>query len=238
MQGNAKLKTRIKQLERERNASNTVLFPSYSRNLRTVDGQPICKRYKTVGHIEPVSRQNSCNHQHNTNLCNSQLSSRNTFNMRGSTSFNRRVSPNNQYMHSRHSQQEDSLNQYDQQGQHSYPVEPTNIFNTYHGNQGNSDRANGHMDMSCHKNHSHASISQEKHHNSGHDPNSLQGSAETRHFHPLGRGSNLPLNQNTNQDQPLHTNTITQEIKQHNPPNTIIKGKINNCHLCVTSERA
>ena len=57
-QENAKLKTRIKQLEPKTNTSNTALFPSYNRNLRKVDGQPISNRCKKVGHAERVCRQN------------------------------------------------------------------------------------------------------------------------------------------------------------------------------------
>ena len=72
-QENAKLKTRIKQLELEKNTSNAVLFPSYNRNMRTVDGQPICNRRKKVSHTERVCRQNSYNQQHNTNSYNSYI---------------------------------------------------------------------------------------------------------------------------------------------------------------------
>ena len=50
---------------------------------------------------------------------------------------------------------------------------------------------------------------------------------DAKHFNSLGRRSNVQLNQNTNQENPLHINTITQDIKQHYSPNTIIKSKIN-----------
>ena len=49
-QANAKRKSRIKQQEREKNSSNTVLLPSYNRNLRIVDSQSICNIRKKVGY--------------------------------------------------------------------------------------------------------------------------------------------------------------------------------------------
>ena len=55
----------------------------------------------------------------------------------------------------------------------------------------------------------------------------MQGSADAKDFNPLGWRSNFLLNRNITQDNPLHTNTITQEIKQHYPANITIKGKIN-----------
>ena len=69
--------------------------------------------------------------------------------------------------------------------------------------------------------------SQQVHHNSRHVPNLSNMSPDSRHFHLLGRRSNIPLNRKTNQNKPLQTKTIPQEIKQHYLPNTIIKGKIN-----------
>ena len=77
----------------------------------------------------------------------SHLSSRNTFNMRGSPSFSKRGSSNNQYIHYRYNPQQDPLNKDNQQGQHSYPVRPTKPFNTYQENKGNSDKANSDMDI-------------------------------------------------------------------------------------------
>ena len=64
---NATLRTRIKQLEPEKNTSNTALFPSYNKNLMTVADQSICNRCKKVVHIEQVCKQKPYNHQHNTN---------------------------------------------------------------------------------------------------------------------------------------------------------------------------
>ena len=59
--------------------------------------------------------------------------------------------------------QQDPLNQHDQQGQHSYSVRPSNLFNIYQGNQGNPDRLNVHMDINFHRNQNQARISQQVH---------------------------------------------------------------------------
>ena len=64
------------------------------------------------------------------------------------------------------------------------------------------------------------------HYNGSHVPNSSQGSTDARHFNSLGWRLSLPLNQNTNNENHLYTNTITQDIKQHHPINTIVKDKI------------
>ena len=64
------------------------------------------------------------------------------------------------------------------------------------------------------------------HHNGNHVPNSSQGSTDARHFNSLGRRLSTPLNQNTKNENYLYTNTITQDIKQHYPTNTIVKDKI------------
>ena len=71
-----------------KNTSTIAPFPSYNKNLRSVDDQSICNRFKTVGHTERVFRQNSYNQQHNTHSYNSYLSLRNTSNIRGSPLFN------------------------------------------------------------------------------------------------------------------------------------------------------
>ena len=71
------------------------------------------------------------------------------------------------------------------------------------------------------------SISQEVHRNTCHILNLSQGIADAKHFNPLGWRSNFLLNPSINQDNPLHANTITQEIKQHYPADMTIKDKIN-----------
>ena len=63
-------------------------------------------------------------------------------------------------------------------------------------------------------------------HIGGQVPNSSQGSADARHFIPLGRRSNIPLNRNTNQEKLIHTKTITRDIKQQYPEIIIVKDHI------------
>ena len=53
-QKNAKLNTRIKQPQREKNASSIVLFSSYNGSYWTVEGHPICSSCKNLIHIERV----------------------------------------------------------------------------------------------------------------------------------------------------------------------------------------
>ena len=108
----------MKQLEREKNTSTVAPFPSYNKNLSTVDNQSICNRFQNVGHTEQVFRQSSHNQQHNTHSYNSYLSLRNTSNIRDSPLFNGE-SPNNQYMHLRYNPQQHPQNQHDQ---HEQPV--------------------------------------------------------------------------------------------------------------------
>ena len=149
-----------------------------------------------VDHEEKVCTQSSYNKPHNTNSYNNYLSLCNTWVIKGSPSFNRRGSPNNEYMHSRYNQQQDTLNQYDHQGQTIYPLRPINIFNTYQRNQSNSDRANGHIEKNFCRKQIQASISQQMNRNS-----SKGNNAVARHFNSLRSRSSVPANQNVNQDQ-------------------------------------
>ena len=146
-------------------------------------------------------------HTHN----NSHLLSGNTSNTRGSPLFNRRENPTYQYLHSRYNPQQDLLNHCDQhqQGQFSYPVKPTNTFNTYQWNQGNPDRANSYVDLNFHRSQNQAGTSQQMHHNGGHIPNLSEESADAGHFNLRGRRSVIPLNRNTNEENLLYRNTIT-----------------------------
>lgn len=89
-------------------------------------------------------------------------------------------------------------------------------------------RVNRHTEMNFRRKENQATMSQQVHQNEGNATNSSQGSADARHFDSLGKISNILLNRNIDQGNPLHTTTITQEITQRNPRKTIIKGKINN----------
>ena len=73
--------------------------------------------------------------------------------------------------------------------------------------------------MNVCRNQNHAFISQQAYHNKGHLLDSSQVSANTRHFRPLGRRRNIPLNPNNNQKN--LTNTITEDVKQQYSQNTI-----------------
>ena len=79
--------------------------------------------------------------------------------MRGSPSFDKRGSPNNQYMHSRYNPQQDVLNQCYQQGEPSYQERPTSTFNAFQGNQGNSEGTNSHVYIKFYINQNQANIS-------------------------------------------------------------------------------
>ena len=58
-------------------------------------------------------------------------------------------------------------------------------------------------------------------------PQVAQRNPDARYFSlPVSR-SNIPLNWNTTQENPFDRNTITQDIKQHYPPDTKTKGKTN-----------
>ena len=75
------------------------------------------------------------------------------------------------------------------------------------------------MDINFPINQSHACLSKKI------SPNLSQGSVDAKYFKTFGRSSNIQLNGNIYQDNPLHRNTITHRIKQQYPPNTITKGK-------------
>ena len=82
------------------------------------------------------------------------------------------------------------------------------------------------MGINFYRSHIHASISQQMDHNGGYVSSPLQVSGVKRHFHQLGKRSNISVNRNTYQDNSLYTNTLTQEVKQNYPPNTLIKVEV------------
>ena len=56
-----------------------------------------------------------------------------------------------------------------------------------------------------------ATLSKQVHQNEDHVPNSSKGDFDARHINQLDREPNILLNWHTNQENPLHTNSIIQE---------------------------
>ena len=88
------------------------------------------------------------------------------------------------------------------------------------------------------RNQNQASINQQVYHNGNHVPNLLRGSAVESHFSSTGRRSNISSNRNNSQENPRYTNTLTENIKQHNPSSTIIIGKRNCWPTTLLAESA